>query len=186
MPYIPEEHKQYPVLRFSREHGGEVFQYHDWPDEKLNELVGDSLIPYGYKSYEEYYEKIDELIIKYANEPETVELLKKVKENIAKWNKKEEWSICRFVGDDLGEVFGLHHGGYYYWPCSEDRPTFSGVIDDEEFTAYIYPTEPELWEIIIDPTGMARKTIFHGVNALSKKNYDSLITQVKNIFNGSE
>lgn len=40
MPYIPEEHKKYPVLPFSREHGGEAFQYHNWLEEELVRRVG--------------------------------------------------------------------------------------------------------------------------------------------------
>ena len=73
MAYIPDEHKQYPVLPYSREHGGEVFQYHAWPDQKLIELVGEHLIPYGYESYEQYFEKIDRIISEHSDEPETVQ-----------------------------------------------------------------------------------------------------------------
>ena len=63
MPYIPEEHKQYPVLPYCREHGGEVFQYHNLPEKELESLVGEHLIPYGYDSYEAYFEKIDGIVI---------------------------------------------------------------------------------------------------------------------------
>lgn len=181
MPYIPEEHKKYPVLPYSRERGGEVFQYHSWPEEQLVELVGEHLIPYGYDSYEEYFAKIDSLIQLHAKESKTVRLLELVKEGIMEWNQKEDWSICRFVGEDIGEVLGLHQGGYYYWPCTASNPKFGGVIDDEEFTAYQYPTDPDLWEIVVDPTGMARQTIYEGVGALSRKSFDSIMDQVRNL-----
>ena len=179
MPYIPEEHKKYPVLPYSREHGGEVFQYYSWPEEKLIQQVGEHLIPYGYDSYEEYFEKVDRLIEEHSDTPETVRMLNKVKRNISKWNQKEEWSICRFIGEDIGEVMGLHKGGYYYWPCTAEKPVYSGVIDDEEFTAYLFPTAPDLWEIVVDPTGMAQRTIYEGIGALSQKSFHHMMEQVR-------
>ena len=39
MAYIPDEHKQYPVLPYSRKNGGEVFQYNGWPAQELVDLV---------------------------------------------------------------------------------------------------------------------------------------------------
>ncbi|MBQ1434650.1 MAG: hypothetical protein IIZ19_01975 [Clostridia bacterium] len=68
MPYIPEEHKKYPVLPNSRKRGGEVFQYNDFPEDKFLALVGEHLIPYGYDSYEEYFSKIDMLIKMHSKE----------------------------------------------------------------------------------------------------------------------
>ncbi len=179
MPYIPEEHKQYPVLPYCREHGGEVFQYHNLPEKELESLVGEHLIPYGYDSYEAYFEKIEGLIKEHRNEPETVALLQKVKSDMAEWNRKEEWSICRFIGERIGHIFGLHSGGYYYWPTCASDPKYGGVIDDEEFTAYLFPTDPELWEIVVDPTGMAQRTIFENDNALSRKKYNYIIRQLE-------
>lgn len=181
MPYIPEEHKKYPVLPYSREHGGEVFQYNSWPYEELDELIGDHLMPYGYKSYEEYFAKIDGLIRTHSKNPEAVRLLGMIKKRISKWNQKEEWSICRFIGGDIGDVFGVHYGGYYYWPCMASNPKFAGVIDDEEFTAYQYPTDPNLWEIVVDPTGMAQRTIYGGVDSLARESFDYIMNQVQNL-----
>ena len=181
MPYIPEEHKKYPVFLYSREHGGEVFQYHSWPYEELDELIGDHLMPYGYKSYEEYFAKIDGLIRANAQNPDAVKLLGMIKKRISEWNQKEEWSICRFIGEDIGDVLGVHQGGYYYWPCTASNPKFGGVIDDEEFTAYQYPTDPDLWEIVVDPTGMAKRTIYGGVDALTRGSFDSMMDQVRNL-----
>lgn len=181
MPYIPEEHKQYSVLPYCREHGGEVFQYHNWPEQQLMELVGEHLIPYGYASYEDYYQTIDGLIQKHVNEPETVSLLNDIKEKIRGWNHKEDWSICKFIGEDIGDVLGVHYGGYYYWPCSAENPHFEGVIDDEEFTAYLYPTDADLWEIVVDPTGMAYRTILEGEDAETSENFDYMMEQVRNL-----
>ena len=181
MPYIPEEHKQYPVLPYCREHGGEVFQYYNWPEEELEKRVGEHLIPYGYNSYEEYFEKIDRLIKEHSDDSETVRLLEKIKKNISEWNHKEDWSICRFIGDNIGEVMGLRNGGYYYWPCTASDPTFSGVIDEEEFTAYQFPTDSNLWEIVVDPTGMAYRTIYEGIDSLSQQSFNYMMEQVRNL-----
>lgn len=41
-----------------------------------------------------------------------------------------------------------------------DNPVYEGVIDNEEFTSYLYPTDSDLWEILEDPTGMAYRTIY--------------------------
>lgn len=177
MPYIPEEHQRYPVLPYSREHGGEVFQYIDWPDKKFEELVGEHLIPYGYRSYEEYFSKVDSLLFLHADEPDAVRLLERCKQNIVIWNTKEEWSICKYVGEDM--PLQLHHGGYYYWPSMKDDPRYNGIIDDEEFTAYLYPTDADLWEIVVDPTGMARRTIFGEKNGLTKDDYSFIMGQVE-------
>ena len=181
MAYIPEEHKQYPVLPYSRENGGEVFQYHSWPHQKLVELIGDHLMPYGYKSYEEYLGKIDGYLRQYAENPEAVSILEKCRKNIIKWNRKEEWSICKYIGEDNDDIpgLGLHTGGYYYWPCTADNPVHGGVIDDEEFTAYVYPTDSDLWEIIVDPTGMAERTIYGGEDAMTGDEYSNIMAQLR-------
>ena len=41
-------------------------------------------------------------------------------------------------------------------------PEFRGVIDNEEFTAYLYDIDPSLREILEDPTGMAQRTLLGG------------------------
>ena len=53
----------------------------------------------------------------------------------------------------------LTRGRCYYWPCSRDNPVYEGVIDDEEFTSYLYPCDPASWEPLYDPTGMARRAL---------------------------
>ena len=94
--------------------------------------------------------------------------------------KKRNGLSANIRGENIG-ILGLHKGRYYYWPCSAANPEFSGIIDDEEFTAYLYPTEPELWEIVLDPTGMAHRTIYKGIGAFSHENYDLLMEQVHNM-----
>ena len=181
MAYIPDEHKQYPVLPYSRKNGGEVFQYNEWPAQMLVDLVGEHLYPYGFESYEQYFAKLDQIIQEHSEEPETVRTLEECKEKITLWNQKENWSICKYLGKDTGQIFGLTHGGYYYWPCTASDPKFKGVIDDEEFTAYLYPTDPGLWEIIVDPTGMAHRTINEGTGAFLSREYEHISSQLKNM-----
>jgi len=181
MAYIPAEHEQYPVLPYSRENGGEVFQYNKWPAEELVDLVGEHLYPYGYESYEEYFNKVDQIMKEHSGEPETVRILEEYKEKIALWNQKEDWSICKYLGKDTGQIFGLTHGGYYYWPCTASDPKYEGVIDDEEFTAFLYPTDPGLWEIIVDPTGMAHRTIYEGKGAFMSRDYEHISRQLENM-----
>ena len=69
--------------------------------------------------------------------------------------------MLRYVGESGSPFSGLTYNNNYYWPTSKNHPVYCGVIDNEEFTAYIYPTDEELWEILEDPTGMAYRTI-HG------------------------
>lgn len=170
MPYIPEEHKKYPVLPLAREMDFEVFQYssREWPTKELEQFIGDRMIPYACKSYEAYFEEVDHMIEKHSGEPDTVRVLQKIKQHIKEWNKKEDWSICKYIGEDDEPPLGLQNGGYYYWPCRASDPKFSGVIDGIEFTGYLYPTDPELWEIVVDPTGMAYRTIYEEDSLLWK------------------
>ena len=88
MAYIPKEHKQFNVLPFCTEHGGEVFCY---PSELVDQIGayyprGVHFIPYGYQSYEEYYEFLRKQRDKTRDE--TVRsLLRKLEENIAYLNR---------------------------------------------------------------------------------------------------
>jgi hypothetical protein len=78
-------------------------------------------------------------------------------------NNKENWSVLRWLGDHFPKgcsVRCVDKGRCYYWPCDIDNPVYQGVIDNEEYTSYWYPTEPEMWEILEDPTGMAYRTIY--------------------------
>lgn len=54
---------------------------------------------------------------------------------------------------------------------------------NELIEGYWYPTEPEMWEILEDPTGMAYETIYGGKNFMSKKEWDHVIEQFKKMEN---
>ncbi len=113
-----------------------------------------------------------------CHEPDTVWLLDRCKRNIVLWNTKEEWSICRYIGEDDAT---LHHGGYYYWSAMAADPQYHGVIDDEECTNYGYPTDADLWEIIADPTGMAHNRIYGGEEAAPKIDCEALLAKINQI-----
>lgn len=181
MPYIPEKHKKYNLLPYCREHSGEVFEYPDSLDEvdEILRLSGGSLMPYGYNSYEEYYRDVDRWIEKFKSDDDKRELLEQFKREMIQMNQKEQWSVLKYIGESTGSCFGLTNGNYYYWPTRIENPGYNGVIDDEEFTSYLHPTEPQLWEIAEDPTGMAYRTIYKKENYHSSEDVNFVLDQVK-------
>lgn len=180
MPYIPKQHQKYGLLPYCKKHGGEVFSY---PPDLLNKVEsllpeGEGLTPYGYSCYDKYYAQIDKYKSLYAVDNIKLEkLLSQLKLEIQKMNIKEDWAVLRFVGNSTPEVFGLTHGKCYYWPCSKEQPEYEGVIDDEEFTSYIYPTRPELWEVLEDPLGITSAL----QNAKTIRNSQGLYNFAKNL-----
>lgn len=183
MPYIPKEHEKYNLLPLCRERGGEVLEY---PSQLLFELEQylepeDQLDPYGYKSYEEYDAEIGRIAQKYMSQPQVVERLAKFKAQVHDMNCKEQWSVLRYIGPQDENVSGLTPGRAYYWPTRISQPVYCGVIDDEEFTAYLYPTEPNNWEVLEDPTGMAYSTLRgDGNNKVSRAEYSRIMEQLQN------
>ncbi len=177
MPYIPKQHEKYNLLPYCRKEGGEVFDYPSALISKAEKLLEDEyLMPYNFDSYEEYYCHIDNLIEKHKENPQIVKVLTRVKTDVRLMNIKEEWSVLKYIGPTDDAIFGLTHNKNYYWPTRKDNPVYRGVIDDEEFTAYLYPTEAHLWEILDDPTGMAYNTIYgNGKGKLSIKEHEEMI-----------
>jgi len=169
MAYIPEEHKKYKLLPCTI-NKREVFEY---PDLTFIENLLDGypvrLIPYNFFSYEEYYNNLDEIDECYSRRIIGLhEAIEKLRKEMVKLNKKEEWSICRYIGESTDNVFGLTKNQCYYWPTTKVNPTFRGVIDDEEFTGYFYDLDKDDWEILEDPTGMAKRAIEEGVDLPGK------------------
>ena len=182
MPYIPKKHEKYNLLPLCREDGGEVFDYPSELIVEVEQIIGTSvgIFPYNFNSYDEYFTSIDELILNNANNSYLTEKLHKVKEVVQLMNQKEEWSILKYIGPTDNALFGLTHGKNYYWPTRKENPVYNGVIDDEEFTTYLYPTEEKLWEILEDPTGMAKRTIYEKAKGyLSQEQCDDYYRQIK-------
>ena len=94
-------------------------------------------------------------------------------------NIKENWSVLRYIGKSHNSVGGLNNGKVYYWPCSIENPVYEGVIDDEEFTSYLYSTDSDDREILEDPTGMAYRTIYEKAkDYMSKDDYKYVNNQL--------
>lgn len=184
MPYIPKEHEKYHLLPWCKEHGGEVF---DYPSKMICELekeIGTSvgIFPYNYESYEEYYDSLAGLMEKYRSNSKISSMIENLKNKVKQMNQKEEWSILKYIGPVRNELFGLTSGKNYYWPTCKDNPVYCGVVDNEEFTAYLYPTEPYMWEILEDPTGMAKRTIYEKADGyLSESEHKHMIDQLSEI-----
>ncbi len=136
--------------------------------------------PYGYASIEQYNAMIAQRIAE-SDSGEIIRMFKKLQEDMTRMNNKENWSVLKFLGENFPSdyVTGINKGRYYYWPCDIDNPVYQGVIDNEEYTAYWYPTEPDMWEILEDPTGMAYRTIFEKENYASLNQWNDIMTQVR-------
>lgn len=184
MPYIPKEHKKYKLLLFCRKHGGEVFEY---PCDLLRKLEqysmsDEALDPYGFKSYDEYDQEIDRIAQRFVEQPEIAALFEQFKDQIHDMNHKEQWSVLKYIGPSDSHIAGLTPGRNYYWSSRISNPVYTGVVDDEEFTSYLYPTDPDLWAILEDPTGMAYNTIYgNGKNKLSRAAHDHIMKQLENV-----
>lgn len=142
MAYIPEKHKQYDILPWCREKGGEVLVYDGKMFDQIQNKGCDLSFPYGIKSYEEYYGEIDACMIKY---PHLRKLLQDYKEDLLVWNNKDVWGIVRYNGENNSS---FTKGRCYYVPIGKEDDNLlpgSGVIDDEEFTAY------ECWDLSGQP-----------------------------------
>lgn len=184
MTYIPEQHRKYNLLPYCQEDGGEVFEYPGELVYRVENMINnaESLMPYNYESYEGYYLFIDSLVDKYGENTEVSAALIELKEAIKELNTKEEWSVLRYIGPSDDRIGGLTNNKIYYWPTTKDNPIYRGVVDNEEFTAYMYPTEENLWEILEDPTGMAYRTIYEKADGyMSQESYDSWIKQMCDI-----
>lgn len=171
-PYIPKEHEGYGLLPRCREEGGEVFSYPaelDAVEDMLRKAEGIAdneekgraslLIPHGRASYAAYLGELREYADRHRDDPELSGAIEWLMDAIRRMNVKEDWSVLRYVGHEYDRDvpgLGLTRGRCYYWPCSRENPIYEGVIDDEEFTSYLYPCDPGSWEVVLDPTGMAR------------------------------
>lgn len=169
-PYIPPEHQHYGLLPGARKNKTEVYA---WPEELVEAdahisehypIVLDSretyIMPRRDESYMQYFARLREFQHQYASEdPNLSQEIAIAAEFMKLVNRKEYWSIVKFVGKQAVGFKGLTPGRCYYWPCSPEHPEYEGVIDDDEFTSYLYPCDPDYWEIVSDPTHMAERAL---------------------------
>lgn len=162
MPYIPREHKKYKLLPFCRKNKREVFEYPSDLLDEVNKLLpeGESLMPYGYKSYDEYYDEWYKFFQNAADEKDKKKL-DSFANRMLSLNVKETWAVLKYVGETSEdcEFAGLTHGKYYYCPRPTPESDMIGVVDNEEFTSYMYPCDSSDWIVYEDPTGEASKAL---------------------------
>ena len=181
MPYIPEAHKKYNLLPNCQKNNGEVFVYPSELLKKLQNINSKILDPYGYSSYDEYYDKLNK-IYSLSHDDKFRTLILRYKKRLVELNDKHYWSVLKYIGKSTDTLLGLTNGIYYYWPATKDNAKYSGVIDDEEYTSYLYSTDPQLWEIAEDPTKMAYNTLYNNQNGISQNDYNHIMEQVKDMF----
>lgn len=167
MPYIPEEHKKYlkdGLLSHCRRLKTEfiyrpscLMEFIDYELSKYRVTC----TPHKYKSYKQYYTFLDSVIERYGNKiPNFSDDARKLKKIIEEENHKEEWSICRFIGKEENDIIpSLTTGKAYYWPTSIKNPLYHGVVENDEFDTYPHSTRRKDWEILEDPTGMAKRIL---------------------------
>ncbi len=174
-PYIPKQHLGYGLLPDLTASGGEVFSYPtelSEIDSMVNECEGDErdergyrvsqIMPYGFGSYAEYFGLLATLAGRYReSNPDVAEAIESLSAKMKLMNVKEDWSVVRYVGSQFDDdaIPHLTKGRCYYWPCSRENPVYEGVVDNEEFTSYMYPCDKDSWEILEDPTGMAARAL---------------------------
>ena len=116
MPYIPEGHQQYDLLPRCRKRGGEVFEYPGKLLDQIEILIGSTaLFPYGFDSYETYFDTLDIVLQDHGSNKIIHEKLILLKTQMRDLNRKEEWSVVRYKGPAGNSISGLTPGKIYYW-----------------------------------------------------------------------
>ncbi len=156
MPYIPAGHQRYGLLPLCCSKGGEVFEYPTQLIMELEEFLNtdETIIPFGYNSYEEYYAYLDEINKENADNKFIKNKIEELKREIRALNIKENWAVVQYVGKTTDSLFGLTNGRFYYCTSYYSRRNTIKVIDDEEFTSYEYGYNPNNWIIFEDPKGI--------------------------------
>ena len=167
MPYIPEEHKKYlkdgllsHCRRLKREFIYRPDRLMSLIDYRLSKYRVEAT-PHGYSSYEEYYSVLDSIEEKFSSKIEGFKKdIEEFRNLIKEGNHKEEWSICRYVGEEEDYIIpDLTKGKAYYWPTSLKNPVYHGVVENDEFDTYPHSTRKTDWEILEDPSGMATRIL---------------------------
>ena len=163
MAYIPKEHEKYNLLPKSRDNW-EVISYDQELLDKVNVLtysiLGETVEPNREKSLLEYIKKLEEYKSLFSDNKDT-DIFNRYIADIIKRNDKRNWSVVRYIGDSIFPMSTFTIGRAYYWPVRDSEAAFGGIVDDDEITAYDVYINKEDWEILCDPTGMARNILGH-------------------------
>lgn len=168
MTTIPENHKKYMkdgLLALSRKLGNELL----YSPHRLCCLLDFKLAKYrkcisshGFTSRKSYFKELDKLDSKYSSKIENFhEEILELKELVEKTSNKEEWSVLRYIGESDPNDFDppFTYLECYYWPTNIDNPVYRGAFDDGETSSYPHSTAKGDWEILEDPSGMARRIL---------------------------
>ncbi len=93
-----------------RKEGGEVFSYSSEMEHQIADLLPEheSVIPYGYDSYEAFDKQLAGYITQYGTEDGKLnrlgQLLSEYKADIKRRNIKENWSVLKYIGESTGGI----------------------------------------------------------------------------------
>ncbi len=132
--YIPENHKKYNVLKHHRKYNVEMFVWNEVLLRKIEEYTNmiNTYPYYRYKTYQDFYQVIDEWLIKY---PEIKHEILDFKNSIIKLNNKDLWGIVQYVGKSN---FGFTQNDYYYVVMYKENNYWKidGMINNEEYNSF--------------------------------------------------
>ena len=159
--YIPEKHKKYDVLPTCRKYNFEIIIPNNNLLREIEQLTGKTdymgLHPYQrFKSYEEFFNEIDNLISQFPNYKQKII---EYKNSVIKMNNKDLWAIVEYLGESN---WNFTKNKYYYVVMYKENDSWviDGVIDNEEYDAFqvwsLKCTNPvnlnKDFKIIVDPS----------------------------------
>jgi len=132
--YIPETHKKYNVLKNHRIYNEEMFVWNEALLRNIEEHTNmvNTYPYYRYKTYQDFYQVINEWLIKY---PEIKKEILNFKNSIIKLNNKDLWGIVKYIGKSN---FGFTQNDYYYVVMYKENNCWKidGIIDNEEYNSF--------------------------------------------------
>lgn len=167
MTTIPKKHRKYiksGLLSHSRRIGAELlYQPYDlvtlleFKLRKYRKFVSS----YGCCSRKAYFRYLDSLVTKYGWRLKNFKTeIKELKKTMKLWNRKNQWSVLRYIGEteDSSDPW-YTHGKCYYFPASVSKSEYHGFFNNEEFFTDRCNIFKKEWEILEDPSGMAKRVL---------------------------
>lgn len=163
--YIPEAHKKYDVLPNCRKYNFEIIIHNGWLLRKIKELTNMNdydTDPYQkYRTYNEFFEEIDNWINKFPNCKKEIIAYKNY---VIKLNNKDMWGIVKYIGESN---WNFTKDKYYYVVMYIENNSWviDGIIDNEEYNSFMVwsprCTDPvdlmNDFEIMVDPSNKLKE-----------------------------
>ena len=85
-----------------------MFSYPSELIEELDKKLPDdeNMLPYGYRSMEEYMQRMEEYAARFFTLESDKQLFVEFKTLMEEMNRKEDWSIARYIGKSDDNLFG--------------------------------------------------------------------------------